>query len=222
MAVRFTYYYINIANFELSLGSKKDVWISINPETGSKMETLPPPAANSFCPISHPETVFIGKTEYKLSVLDTKNKEIRFGVDKTKPNVVLDNLESGQTYPLEKLKVSMIANDNLLLNSVVVYLDNYDKAYKTWDAKEIADILGKNGEFTFDVSGNSTRAHKMKVVCTDAAGNKITKEIKDFYVTTNLFIRYYNNKLLFFGSIAGFLLIVGVIVYAIVRKKKAK
>lgn len=37
----------------------------------------------------------------------------------------------------------MIANDNLLLNSVVVYLDNYDKAYKTWDAKEIADILGK-------------------------------------------------------------------------------
>ena len=156
------------------------------------------------------------------NTLDTKNKEIRFGVDKTKPNVVLDNLESGQTYPLEKLKVSMIANDNLLLNSVVVYLDNYDKAYKTWDAKEIADILGKNGEFTFDVSGNSTGAHKMKVVCTDAAGNKITKEIKDFYVTTNLFIRYYNNKLLFFGSIAGFLLIVGVIVYAIVRKKKAK
>ena len=156
------------------------------------------------------------------NTLDTKNKEIRFGVDKTKPNVVLDNLESGQTYPLEKLKVSMIANDNLLLNSVVVYLDNYDKAYKTWDAKEIADILGKNGEFTFDISGNSTGAHKMKVVCTDAAGNKITKEIKDFYVTTNLFIRYYNNKLLFFGSIAGFLLIVGVIVYAIVRKKKAK
>ena len=156
------------------------------------------------------------------NTLDTKNKEIRFGVDKTKPNVVLDNLESGQTYPLEKLKVSMTANDNLLLNSVVVYLDNYDKAYKTWDAKEIADIIGKNGEFTFDVSGNSTRAHKMKVVCTDAAGNKITKEIKDFYVTTNLFIRYYNNKLLFFGSIAGFLLIVGVIVYAIVRKKKAK
>ena len=156
------------------------------------------------------------------NTLDTKNKEIRFGVDKTKPNVVLDNLESGQTYPLEKLKVSMIANDNLLLNSVVVYLDNYDKAYKTWDAKEIADIIEKNGEFTFDISGNSTGAHKMKVVCTDAAGNKITKEIKDFYVTTNLFIRYYNNKLLFFGSIAGFLLIVGVIVYAIVRKKKAK
>ena len=156
------------------------------------------------------------------NTLDTKNKEVRFGIDKTKPNVVLDNLESGQTYPLEKLKVSMTANDNLLLNSVVVYLDNYNKAYKTWDAKEIADIIAKNGEFTFDVSGNSTGAHKVKVVCTDAAGNKITKEITDFYVTTNLFVRYYNNKLLFFGSIGGFLLIIGVIVYAIVRKKKAK
>lgn len=59
----------------LYAGSKKDVWISINPETGSRMETLPPPSPNSFCPISHPETVFIGRTEYQLSMLDTKNKD---------------------------------------------------------------------------------------------------------------------------------------------------
>lgn len=91
MLVRFVYNVVNLDRIGIDLffiphndcisyckqfsGSKRDVWISINPETGSKMETLPPPAANSFCPISHPETVFIGKTEYKLSVLDTKNKD---------------------------------------------------------------------------------------------------------------------------------------------------
>ena len=42
----------------------------------------------------------------------------------------------------------------------------------------------------------------MKIVCTDAAGNEQTEEITNFYVTTNLFVRYYNNKPLFFGSIA--------------------
>jgi len=83
----------------LYAGSKRDVWISINPETGSKMETLPPPAANSFCPISHPETVFIGKTEYKLSVVDTKNKEKQWNATFIDYSSHLLPAESG--YPLQ-------------------------------------------------------------------------------------------------------------------------
>ena len=37
----------------------------------------------------------------------------------------------------------------------------------------------------------------------DAAGNEYTKEIKDFLVTTNMFVRWYNNTPIFIGSIAG-------------------
>ena len=66
------------------------------------------------------------------NTLDTKKQEIGFGVDKTKPNMVVTNLESDTTYPLENLTVSLSAGDNLLLQSVVVYLDDYSKAYKTW------------------------------------------------------------------------------------------
>lgn len=156
------------------------------------------------------------------NTLDTKDKEIGFGVDKTKPNVVITNLENGKTYPLESLTVSMSASDNLLLKSIVVYLDDYNKAYKTWNEKEIADIIAKKGEFTFDVSGDSTGAHKVKVVCTDAAGNEQVEEIADFYVTTNLFVRYYNNKALFFGSIGGVILIAGLAIALVVAKKKKK
>lgn len=63
------------------------------------METLPPPAANSFCPISHPETVFIGKTEYKLSVIDTKNKEKQWNATFIDYSSHLLPAESG--YPLQ-------------------------------------------------------------------------------------------------------------------------
>ena len=154
------------------------------------------------------------------NTFDTKDKEISFGVDKTKPNIVVTNLESGKTYPLEGLTVSMSVNDNLLLESVTVYLDNYDKAYKSWNAEEIANILEGDDSFEFYVAGDSTGAHNVKIVCTDAAGNEQVEEITDFYVTTNLFVRYYNNKVLFFGTIGGVILVAGLVVALVVIKKK--
>ena len=154
------------------------------------------------------------------NTLDIKKQEIGFGVDKTKPNMVVTNLKSDTTYPLENLTVSLSAGDNLLLQSVVVYLDDYSKAYKTWTAEEIAAIVADQGEFTFDIPGDSTGAHQVKIVCTDAAGNEQTEEITNFYVTTNLFVRYYNNKPLFFGSIAAVVVIAGVVIALAAGKKK--
>lgn len=154
------------------------------------------------------------------NTLDTKKQEIGFGVDKTKPNMVVTNLESDTTYPLENLTVSLSAGDNLLLQSVVVYLDDYSKAYKTWTAEEVAAIVANQGEFTFDIPGDSTGAHQVKIVCTDAAVNEQTEEITNFYVTTNLFVRYYNNKPLFFGSIAAVVVIAGVVIALAAGKKK--
>lgn len=156
------------------------------------------------------------------NTLDTKGTEIGFGVDKTNPTLVVTNLESGKTYALENLTVIMSANDNLLLNSVVVYLDNDTTPYKTWNAEEIAEILAGNGEFTFDVSGDSTSAHYVRVVCTDAAGNETSEEFTDFFVTTNLWVRYYNNKPLFFGSIGGVILLAGLVVFLVVWKRRKK
>ena len=156
------------------------------------------------------------------NTLDTKNKEISFSVDKTKPDIVVTNLENGLTYPVDKLAVTMSASDNILLETVTVYLDDYDKVYKTWSAEEIAKAVEANEKFSFDIDGNSTGAHRIKIVCTDAAGNEQTTEITDFYVTTNLFVRYFNNKVLFFGSIGGIILIAALIVVLIVLKKRNK
>ena len=156
------------------------------------------------------------------NTLDTKETEVSFGVDATKPNIVVENLENGVTYALENMTVKMSISDNLLLSSITVYLDDYSKAYKTWTAEEISAIIAENGEFTFDIAGDSKSAHKVKIVCVDAAGNEQVAEITGFYVTTDIWVRYYNNKALFFGSIAGVIVLAGLIVFLVVYKRKKK
>ena len=70
-------------------------------------------------------------------------------------------------------------------------------------------------------SGRAQAGAKVTVYrCTDAAGNEQTEEITNFYVTTNLFVRYYNNKPLFFGSIAAVVVIAGVVIALAAGKKK--
>ena len=150
--------------------------------------------------------------------LETKDKQISFAVDTTKPNVSIRNLESKKTYAVESMTVEMSADDNIKLDTIIVELDG--KEYKKWNVKDIEKILSNNGEFTFDISGGSTSAHNVRVICRDAAGNETIEEVEDFYVTTNLMIRYINNKPLFFGSIAGVLLVIAIIIFLIAWKRK--
>ena len=156
------------------------------------------------------------------NTLDSKNMEISFGVDKTAPTLVVVNLESGETYPVNGMAVNMTANDNLQLSSITVYLDDYEKAYQTWNAEEIAQILSENGEFSFEVDGTSKKAHNVKIVCVDAAGNEYVEEVTDFYVTTDLLVRYYNNKPLFYGSLTGLVVVVIAVAVVISRKRHVK
>lgn len=154
------------------------------------------------------------------NTLDTKVTEISFGVDKTAPTINVKNLENGKTYAVENMTVQMSVNDNLKLASVTVYLDG--KEHKIWTGEELDKILADGGNFNFDIAGDSTNAHTVKIVCKDAAGNEISEEIADFYVTTNLWVRYYTNKPLFFGSIGGVVLLAGLIVFLVVFKRRKK
>lgn len=159
---------------------------------------------------------------------DTKDKAINFGVDSTLPIINIENLESKTTYALDNMIVEMSVKDNLKLTKVIVELDGTE--YKTWSAEELEEIIKNGGNFSFDIAGDSTDAHNLVVYAIDAAGNgeKISdtelpanaEEVEDFYVTTNLWVRYYTNKPLFFGSIAGVIVLAGLIVFLVVYKKK--
>lgn len=156
------------------------------------------------------------------NTLDTKNMAVSFGVDSTAPMLSVANLESRRTYNLENMTVLMSVSDNLVLTSVMVYLDDMTKPLAVWDAEQVAAIISAGGEFNFDVPGNSTKAHNVRIFCRDAAGNETVEDITGFYVTTNLFVRYFNNKPLFFGSIVGTAAVAASVYFMIAKKKKEK
>ena len=112
----------------------------------------------------------------------------------------------------------MSAMDNLSLKKVVVELDG--TKYDEWSGDELKALIDAGADMTFDISGDSTSAHTIKVIAVDEAGNEKVEEIEDFYVTTNLWVRYYTNKPLFFGSIGGVVILAAAIVFIVVKKKK--
>lgn len=147
--------------------------------------------------------------------LDTKNMDIRFGIDSKAPVITMGNLVDGKTYAVEFFTANMMVVDNGKLVEVVVYLDGVE--LKKWDAAALSSV---QGEFTFDISDFSNSAHDVRIYARDAAGNEQEVLVEDFYVTTNLMVRYMNNKPLFYGSIAGVLAIIGLVIFLIVRRKK--
>ena len=152
--------------------------------------------------------------------MDSKLTEISFAVDKTPPNIIVADLESNKTYPLANKPVSMSVNDNLSLESVDVLLNGEE--LKSWTKEEIKNGGLQDSGFNFEISGDSTKAHTISIVATDSAGNKQTVDIKNFYVTTNLIIRFRNNKFAFYGTTGGMTTLAMFAVYVILRRRKLK
>lgn len=152
--------------------------------------------------------------------LDVKGVEINFGVDKTVPNLIVTNLEKNRTYPLDKLSVLMQATDNMKLVNITVELDG--KVVATWDEDQIQQMSTNLQDFVFDILGDTTQAHTVTITLTDIAGNECVETISDFYVTRNMWIRFTNNKVLFYGSIMACLAVGFSFIPLWKRRKKRK
>ena len=157
------------------------------------------------------------------NTLDTKKSDINFAVDKTPPTATVLNLEDNKTYVEQSRTVLMTADDNLKLNEIKVYLDSDTQIYQMWNADDIEKMRADDStefknEYSFDISGDSTNAHTLRVVCTDASGRITELVVKNFYITPNLITLL----LIRYGWILGIVLAVGIagISFGIVRKKK--
>ena len=122
---------------------------------------------------------------------ESKQAEISFGVDKTAPVVIPIDIESDAQYAVDTKNATVTVNDNLVLENVEVYVGDRKCEYTT---------EGEN--YTFEIPGASSR-QDITVSAVDAAGNRTNYIISDVLITTNAFIRWYNNKLLFAGTIIG-------------------
>ena len=139
---------------------------------------------------------------------ETKKAEISFGVDKTKPVIVPIDFESDTQYPVEVKTVSVEIKDNLVLEGVKIYLNGSEIKYNN------------DGEtYTFDIPEKNEKQN-VRIVAVDAAGNEYELLVENFLVSTNLFVRWFNNTPLFIGSIAGVVILCGAIVLLVMFKRK--
>ena len=140
---------------------------------------------------------------------ETKEAEISFGIDKTKPVIVPIDLESGVQYPVEGKTVTIEIKDNLVLENVKIYLNDKEVEY-TVDGES----------YTFFIP-ESNSVQDVRIVATDAAGNEYELSVDDFLVSTNIFVRWYNNTPLFIGSIIGVIVLaLGITGFIVFGKKK--
>lgn len=142
---------------------------------------------------------------------ETKEAEISFGIDKTKPVIVPIDFESGVQYAVDMKTVSVEIKDNLVLEGVKIYLNDKEIEYKV------------DGEtYTFDIPKSNSK-QDVKIVAVDAAGNEQPIEVNDFLVNTNIFVRWYNNTPLFVGSIIGVVVLaLSITIFLVFFKKKKK
>ena len=140
---------------------------------------------------------------------ETKEAEISFGIDKTKPVIVPIDFESDVQYAVDVKTVSVEIKDNLVLEGVKIYLNGEEIEYKV------------DGEiYTFDIPKSNSK-QDVKIVAVDAAGNEQPIEVNDFLVNTNIFVRWYNNTPLFVGSIIGVVVLaLGITIFLVFFKKK--
>jgi len=185
-------------------------------------------------------TVVVESTDKAQSTAfsDVKKLNVSFVVDKTAPELTITGLADKGRYQVDEQTVTIIPTDNggRLYSLKVIVLDSDGNPLKD-DAKndisvrfdksgeEFLNYLNENGgKVTFTVPGGLE--NQVKIVCTDCATkndgstNEYEKTFKKVTVSQSGWIIFYANKPLFYGSIAGVLLLVGAIIFLIVYKKR--
>ncbi|MBQ8828281.1 MAG: hypothetical protein IJZ90_04000 [Clostridia bacterium] len=147
------------------------------------------------------------------SNINTKTEEgtISFTVDRTKP-VVSINVTDGQSINAAEFTVEFnITEINPDEQTLIVKLNG----------KEITPTSLGNNQYSFVVGDGLNQS--IEIVTCDLAGNESEiYKVDEFTVSTNIFVLWYANTPLFWGTIAAVVLAAGGIVLLVILKKRKK
>lgn len=127
---------------------------------------------------------------------ETKKAELRFGVDKTKPVVIPLNIDSDITYSEDSKVARIDISDNMVLKNVLIQLNG----------ETVETVQDGQGAYLIPLK-NQGNSQAISITAVDAAGNIGNVAVKNFYITTNLFIRWYTNRKLVTGTLIAAILI---------------
>ena len=171
---------------------------------------------------------------------DVKNLNVSFVVDQTAPVLTISGLENGGRYQVEEQTVTVIpTDDGGRLNSIkVIVLDSDGEPIKAASGEDISVRFEMSGEdfltYLVENGGKVTFTvpegleNQVWIICNDYAVNAEgnTNAFDEIYtrvtVSQSQWIIFYANKPLFYGTIAGIVLLVGGIVALIIISKKKK
>ena len=147
---------------------------------------------------------------------------VKFVVDRTKPQVVVTNIESNGRYNTEQQSVTIIAKDENALSSLSIILNG--EVVGEYNADQ---LIENRGEITL-VIDSSESLQNLEIVAVDLANNSTgddeeTKIVfNDFLITTNFFILFINNFPALIMAIIGVLLITAGVIFLIAKKRDKK
>lgn len=148
-----------------------------------------------------------------MSEYSTKNKSIRFSVDKTPPQISISGVDEKTAYKENKKTAKLHISDAISLSSYSVSCDG-----KT--VKEETGLTGFYKDAVFEIPAGINMDVSVKAV--DKAGNVNEKTLSDITVSANFILRLWSNKPAFFGSIAGILAAAVFVIMLLRRRQKGQ
>ena len=132
------------------------------------------------------------------NVNQTKEAEVKFGVDATAPIIAAVNFEANKYYDENGMDFSISVKDNMILDSVKVYINGTE-----------VSCVEQDEIYTFHIN-ESDRRQVVKVVAKDIAGNETIESYEGILISGNIIVRFLHNTLaIIITSAVGGLLIIG-------------
>ena len=120
-----------------------------------------------------------------------RGAELRFGIDRTPPRILLSNVDDQGVYRGDTLDLDLSVQDNFWLQQVDATVDGEHEI--SWTDKSLQEAVAKDS-FPLQISGEEGKRHKLLIVARDAAGNESRKEVSDFVITNNPLLRLMSQK----------------------------
>ena len=139
----------------------------------------------------------------------SKEFSLEFVIDKTAPLLTSLNLENKKTYALDNYIGKFSVTDNFVVDDVTVEINGEEVAFEQ-----------VNDEIHVSIN-RSNKARDIAIQVTDKANNFSALVLKDITVTTNLAVRFVNNKPLLYSTTGGVTVVsLAVAGYFIFRRPK--